>query len=177
MRARPTNCPSTLSHVIAKSMMSISSRYFRLAVFLLTVGLVGAFSAGARGALGFEAPEHRLLPLRINVSLSNAALSKAKHMLEYGYFSHTSPGGLKPWDFIRQEKISYAFAGENLARGYASAYELQADLLKSPSHRENLLSPIFSEIGIAVLKGTLHGDAVIITVQLFATPVDIVASN
>ena len=47
--------------------MSISSRYFRLAVFLLTVGLVGAFSAGARGALGFEAPEHRLLPLRIHL--------------------------------------------------------------------------------------------------------------
>jgi len=115
-------------------------------------------------------------PLRLNVSLRNAAKNKADDMFNQNYFAHTSPGGLKPWDFIKQEKISYAYAGENLAQGYTNAYELENDMLSSPSHRENLLSPIFSEIGIAVESGEVGGERTVITVQMFASPADAVAA-
>lgn len=120
---------------------------------------------------------HGLRPLRLNVSLTNAARNKAEDMLAKNYFAHTAPDGARPWDFIKHEKISYDFAGENLARGYTSAYELQADLLASPSHRENLLSPIFSEIGIAAIAGELNGEKSVITVQMFAAPAGRVTIN
>lgn len=111
-----------------------------------------------------------LRPLRMNARLSRAAYGKAEHMLRHAYFAHTSPEGVEPWDFIRAQNFDFAFAGENLAMNYASSYELENDFMNSPSHRENLLSPMFSETGIAVLEGEFQGRPAIVTVQVFASP-------
>ena len=110
--------------------------------------------------------------LRGNAQLETAALAKARDMLEQGYFAHTSPSGTKPWEFIAAADFEYAFAGENLAINYTSAYDLQNDFMASPAHRENLLSPLFSEIGIAVLTGDYKGEKATITVQMFASPTE-----
>lgn len=113
-----------------------------------------------RGALG-------LVPLKYSPVLEGAALLKARDILEKNYFAHLSPTGDKPWDFLKKVGFRYSFAGENLARGYTSVYELENDFLKSPTHRENLLSPLFSETGIAIVKN--------ITVQMFAAPAGAIA--
>lgn len=109
-------------------------------------------------------------PLNLNAKLTEAAKAKAYHMLNHRYFAHFSPDGTKPWDFMAAQNFVYAFAGENLALNYTSSYELLQDFLKSPAHRENLLSPLFSEIGIAVIKGHMKDQEVILTVQMFAKP-------
>lgn len=118
-----------------------------------------------------------LTPLRPSLQLQKAAGAKARDILEKDYFAHTSPAGLEPWDFIKSEGFAYTYAGENLAINYTSAYELQNDFLKSQSHRENLLSPLFSEVGIAVLEGSYRGQPAVITVQMFASPAKAVASK
>ena len=122
--------------------------------------------------LNQDRQKNGLLPLAINPKLEKAAMAKARDILENDYFAHTSPTGVVPWDFIRQEGLAFRFAGENLARGYTSAYELEYDFLQSPAHRENLLSPLYSEIGIAVADGTIDGQPSVVTVQLFAAPLE-----
>lgn len=121
-------------------------------------------------ALNADRLRNGLTPLEENPQLLRAAYAKAQDILKNNYFAHTSPTGVKPWDFIKSEGFAYAFAGENLAINYQNAQELEQDFLKSPSHRENLLSPLFSAVGIAVVKGVSRGQSAIVTVQMFAAP-------
>lgn len=111
-----------------------------------------------------------LSPLKASVKLEEAAKAKAQDILAQGYFAHTSPAGLEPWNFIAQAGLDYLFAGENLALNYTNGYELVNDLLESPAHRKNLLSPLFSEIGVATVSGIYKGQPAIVTVQMFARP-------
>jgi len=109
-------------------------------------------------------------PLLANDVLQMAAEAKAADIFANGYFAHTSPGGKQAWDFIKEQGFAYDFAGENLAINYTNSYELEKDFLASPSHRDNLLSPLFTEIGIAVKAGMYEGKPAIVTVQIFASP-------
>ena len=119
--------------------------------------------------------KYGLKPLAPNPKLEAAAEAKAKDILKNNYFAHVSPTGREPWDFIKGQGFKYAFAGENLAINYTNPYELENDFMASPGHRENLLSPLFTEVGIAVLSGTYHGKPAVITVQMFASPSQTVA--
>lgn len=114
--------------------------------------------------------QYGLTPLAANQKLVVAATAKAKDILERGYFAHTSPSGTKPWDFIKAANFQFAFAGENLAINYSSAFDLQKDFMNSPAHRENLLSPLFSEVGIAVVSGSYQGKPALVTVEMFGSP-------
>lgn len=62
-------------------------------------------------------------------------------------FSHTRPDGREWWTV--NEKVVY---GENLARGYQSAEEVMKAWMASPEHKDNILYPGFTKIGIAVYK-------------------------
>ena len=109
-----------------------------------------------------------LSPLKTNLLLEKAAYTKARDMLQNGYFAHTAPDGTKPWNFVKSAGVEYAFAGENLAINYTDADELNRDFMQSPTHRENLLSPLFSEIGIAIVPGTYQGQDAVMIVEIFA---------
>lgn len=111
-------------------------------------------------------------PLKRSVKLEQAARSKAEHIFKEGYFAHTSPSGVKPWNFIKDAGLRYSFAGENLAINYTNTYELVRALMDSPSHRDNLLSPLFSEAGITVVRGRYLGQEAVVTVQMFARPIN-----
>ena len=47
--------------------------------------------------------EHGLLALRNNLALQRAAQNKAEDMAKKEYFSHLSPEGKTPWDWIEEE--------------------------------------------------------------------------
>ncbi len=127
--------------------------------------------------LNAERTELGLAALEKNDKLTQAATAKALHMLENGYFAHTSPQGAEAWDFLKLVGFKYSFAGENLAINYTNASELNHDLLQSKSHRENLLSPHFTEVGIAVMPGTYNGQPAVVTVELFASPAESLAAR
>jgi uncharacterized protein YkwD len=103
--------------------------------------------------------------LTLNSTLNLAALAKAEDMLANHYFAHTSPKGLNPWYWIKALGYNYAYAGENLALGYSSAEDLEASWMNSASHRANILSPNFSDMGLAVIKSQ---DSTLV-VQMFGT--------
>lgn len=107
--------------------------------------------------------------LSTNGQLASAATAKANDMFTNQYFAHTSPDGKAPWNFINESGYTYTYAGENLAIGYSDASELQAAWMNSPSHRENILSPNFSEIGVASISGVFEGADTIIVVEMFGS--------
>ncbi len=109
--------------------------------------------------------------LTISDQLSVAANAKAEDILKKDYFSHTSPDGRKPWDFIADTGYSYIYAGENLAINYNDAASVQQAWMNSESHKENILNPKFKEIGIAAATGEYQGRRTTVIVEMFGTPV------
>ena len=130
----------------------------------------GISSHNVISVLNRDRKTYDLAPLNESAELTRAAQVKAQDILKKGYFAHVSPEGLLPWDFIRDQGFAYQFAGENLAINYTNSLELENAFLNSPHHRENLLSPLFSQIGVAVVEGQYHGQLAVITVQMFALP-------
>lgn len=110
-----------------------------------------------------------LVSLTSNGTLQSAAQSKAENMFQDQYFSHESPDGRQPWDFIKSAGYNYVYAGENLGIGYESTSELQNAWLNSPSHRANIMSPNFREIGFAAVSGTYEGAETTIVVEMFGS--------
>ena len=103
-----------------------------------------------------ERSKKGLLSLTADESLKELARAHAKDMLERGYFSHYTPEGLSPFDRLEMARISYAYAGENLA--FAPDVEIGMDgLMKSAGHRENILSPNFKKAGIGVIDAGIFG--------------------
>lgn len=109
-------------------------------------------------------------PLQINEKLNQAALAKAQHMFGEQYWAHSAPDGTQPWTFIKNADYVYKYAGENLARDFDTTNEMVEAWMNSPTHKENIINPNFTEIGLAVLNGTLNGFNTTLVVQMFGTP-------
>ncbi|SDK54022.1 CAP domain-containing protein [Natronincola ferrireducens] len=93
--------------------------------------------------------EAGLNPLTIDVDLSYVARVKSKDMQDNNYFSHHSPTYGSPFDMMRSFGIQYKAAGENIAinssvRGAHNAF------MNSEGHRNNILNPRFTHIGIGI---------------------------
>jgi hypothetical protein len=156
-----------------------------LLLFAITLRLV-LFSAPIKntGVLGYSAniPPEKVVELTnlarvnaglntltINKSLEEAARQKGQHMLEYDYWSHVAPDGTEPWDFFAAVGYDYRYAGENLARDFSNPQAAIEAWIASPTHRDNMLSGKYNEIGIAVVEGDMNGVDTTIIVQLFGT--------
>ncbi len=117
-----------------------------------------------------ERTSESITPLRRNTQLDAAATKKAEHMARYGYFAHYAPDGTTPWEFFDAVGYVYAHAGENLAVHFTDSSALVAAWMRSPSHRENIVSAQFSEIGVGTARGRYQGHETVFVVQLFGTP-------
>lgn len=100
--------------------------------------------------------ERGIPPLSEDFSLGEVARAHAKDMLVRGYFSHYTPEGLSPFDRMGIANIPYQFAGENLAFAPDVTIAMNG-LMKSPGHRENILSRNFGKVGIGVLDAGIYG--------------------
>lgn len=117
-----------------------------------------------------------LEPLVENKILSQAALAKGTHMLNNDYWAHVAPDGTQPWVFFVNAGYSYRYAGENLARDFSNPSSVVEAWIASPTHKENLLSSRYKEIGIGVVEGDLAGVDTTLVVQFFGTKyVDVVS--
>lgn len=107
-----------------------------------------------------------------NVLLMRAAQAKANDMVKRDYWSHTTPDGKQPWSFIDKTGYKYQVVGENLAYGFSSSDEVIRGWLNSPSHRENLLSGDYQDVGfgIATSQDFNHSGPETIVVALYGKP-------
>ena len=90
----------------------------------------------------------------------------SEEMFKLKYFSHDSPVAGSPFERIKGAGIIYSRAGENLAYAQSVVVAHRA-LMDSPGHRENILRPEFTRIGIGVITAGIYGR---MFTQLFATP-------
>lgn len=104
------------------------------------------------GLVNHDRISHGLSELTLNPILNLAALAKAEDMLARDYFSHEAPDGTQPWYWFKASGYNYTYAGENLAEGYTDPTDLEKSWMESPSHRANILSPFYSEVGLAVVN-------------------------
>lgn len=119
-----------------------------------------------------------LPPLHLSAQLSAAAAAKAQDMLRLGYWSHDSVTTATPWLFIQQTGYQYALAGENLARDYSQPESIVEAWLASPPHRANLLNPVFTDTGLAIVSGTYpNGQSGTIIVEILASPLQSMQNN
>lgn len=119
--------------------------------------------------------QHGLSPLEWHAGASEAARLHATDMALRNYFSHTSPEGLRAGDRLQRidRKTLFGFSGENLARyksGWPSDYNdniLQNNLESSPQHLENMLTPEFTHVGMAIVQkgGFYYGVQVFISLE------------
>lgn len=107
--------------------------------------------------------------VKLDPELTKAALAKAAHMFAKNYWAHTAPDGTEPWKFFVDAGYQYRFAGENLARDFANPEAVVTAWMNSKSHKDNLLSSRYQDIGVAVAKGELDGVETTLVVQLFGT--------
>ncbi len=107
--------------------------------------------------------------LQSNAYLTSAAYAKANNMLELQYWDHFGPNGESPWQFIKAAGYDYMYAGENLAKGFTTSEGVHQAWMASPTHRDNIISPHYEDIGIALVNGVLNGENIVLVVQMFGS--------
>lgn len=112
--------------------------------------------------------ENNLLPLVQNSTLDQMAFVKAQDMFQEGYFAHVSPTGVDVAELASQIGYDYLLVGENLALGnFGGDLDVVEAWMGSPGHRENILKPNYTEIGVASIQGIYDGKTTWIAVQEF----------
>ena len=152
--------------------LQIFSLAFRFDIFVESPDPPSQQEQGIVSATNQARREAGVEELTVSEDLNRAARAKIDHMFSQQYWSHISPDGVQPWEFLDQQAYIYNLAGENLAKDYNTGESTVAGWLGSDSHRENLLKSEFEEIGTAVGEGTLYGQPATLAVAFYAQPVD-----
>lgn len=166
----PHHTNNQRARLLHHDIVLIIAAFFFLATFILSgfkdlrpdiLGTAVNISVQDLLLLTNEVRQHNNLPpLQYNSELANAAYAKGQNMFQYNYWAHFNPiTGQSPWDFIQKAGYQYTSAGENLARGFSNAQDAMNAWMASSSHRANILSPFYSDVGFAVEEGTLTGEA------------------
>jgi hypothetical protein len=120
--------------------------------------------------------KNKLGAVKPNAELAAAARAYAAYLAKSGKFSHTADGR-EAGDRAQSAGYAWCQVAENLAlnldsRGFESRALAQKSVegwINSPSHRENMLQPNVTEIGVGVARAP-DKDPKFISVQLFARP-------
>lgn len=100
-----------------------------------------------------ERQRNGLRPLTMNWQVARVARYKSADMRDKNYFSHTSPTYGSPFDMMKHFGITYRMAGENIAAGQSTAEQVMQGWMNSAGHRQNILNPSFTQIGVGYATG------------------------
>jgi uncharacterized protein YkwD len=103
--------------------------------------------------------EHRLRPLRSNSSLQRVASSQVAEMVRVDYFADDRPSGQTPMALIASTRYAAHAAAVSVAQniGWATRSDttplnMVAAWMKSPPHREVILTSGFRNVGVGVVS-------------------------
>lgn len=107
--------------------------------------------------------------LSLDASLSALAQARSDDMVAQNYFSHWNAEGLSANELRKNHGISQLVA-ENLAKDVDAKFA-QFGLMRSAIHRQNILDPQWSRVGLGIARAS---DNTFIFVQLFSEePLDL----
>jgi uncharacterized protein YkwD len=100
--------------------------------------------------------DNGLAALRVNGYLIGIARIRSQDMADHNYFAHVSPvTGDTAFALMDKHGVPYGWAGENLAKNNYPDSQTESiaenALWNSPPHRENILNPNFTDLGIALV--------------------------
>lgn len=161
-------------------------RYGLLTVVVLVIGIQVGYNYATTGrVLGSQQPvsasallldtnaeraKIALPALKTDDRLTQAAYLKAQDMLDQQYWAHQAPDGKTPWYWFGLTGYNYAYAGENLAKNFATAEATTVAWMGSPEHRANILDEQYTSVGFAVVEGMLNGRSTSLVVAMYAEP-------
>lgn len=91
-------------------------------------------------------------PLKWENTVREVAYNHSKDMAENDYFSHFGLDGEGLKERLADKEVFYLSAGENIAAQYTDAPAAMEGWLNSEGHREALLSPDYTHIGVGVYR-------------------------
>lgn len=121
-------------------------------------------------ATGLTAQEQQLLallnqaraknnvkPLAVHDGLTRVARLKAQDLVTNNYFNHYSPTLGWPPQMVRNAGIAYRYGvGENIVEARSVTWA-HLQLMASPTHRQNMLDPGFTDVGVGVVPDNYGG--------------------
>jgi uncharacterized protein YkwD len=118
--------------------------------------------------INMERAKEKLPALKIHAVLTKVAREHSQNMAKTGMLQHVLDGK-KPTDRVKASGYRFLMCGENIAvsEGKYTPAEIVQGWMDSKSHRENILTPRFSETGLGIAtndKGETY------YTQVFATP-------
>lgn len=158
-----------------------------LAVFLWLQPSLSIKSSGLEGVLAYatntshegllsatnsQRSANAVGTLSLNAKLNSAAQAKANDMVSRNYWSHQTPDGAQPWVFITNAGYQYSSAGENLAYGFSNSSGTVTGWMNSPSHKANLLSSKYTEVGFGMANSPnyVNSGQQTVVVAMYASP-------
>jgi uncharacterized protein YkwD len=88
-----------------------------------------------------------LKPLVYSERLQIAADAQARDLYERSFFAHINPDGQNPGQRAVAAGFCHEYVGENIAAGQEGIDAAQTAWENSPSHRENMLEPLYVYAG------------------------------
>jgi len=113
-----------------------------------------------------ERQRANLSPLVMNDKLTTAAQRHAQDMATSRRMSHTGSDGSTMRSRIDATQYNWSTIGENVAMGQPTAAAVMRAWMNSPGHRQNILNPAFTELGV----GYATAGGRIYWAQVFARP-------
>ena len=104
-----------------------------------------------------------LQALKVDNEVQRVARIKAQDMVDNNYFAHESPTYGSPFNMLKNFKISYKTAGENIAANSSNSGAVTS-WMNSSGHKANILNSNFNYTGIGVVSSSKYGK---IFVQMF----------
>ena len=123
----------------------------------------------ASGAEGSENPYIQQVVDLVNAERAKAGLNPLEKSPEVcvaadvraheiaGSFSHTRPDGRRYRTVLADNGVSSHFSGENIAGGYRSPSEVVKAWMGSEGHRENIMNPDYTHIGVGYYNDSASG--------------------
>lgn len=102
-----------------------------------------------------ERAKEGLSPLQKSDEVSAAADVRA-HEIAVS-FSHTRPDGRRYRTVLEDNGVSSHFSGENIAGGYRTPDEVVSAWMGSEGHRENIMNPDYTHIGVGYYNDSASG--------------------
>lgn len=93
-----------------------------------------------------------IAPLRLNSHLSQAAQRHVEDLSRQGAISHVGSDGSTLRVRIEATGYPWSAIGENVAMGQTSPEAVMTAWMGSPGHRQNILSPEFSDLGLGYVE-------------------------
>jgi uncharacterized protein YkwD len=129
----------------------------------------GSFESAQIGLINQERQSRGFGTLSSQSQLITAARNHSADMACNDFFDHQGSDGLWPWDRASASGYSYSAIAENIFAGSSNAQTAFDAWMNSPGHRDNMLNPNYTEIGIGYRywAGSSYGAY---TTAVFARP-------